>query len=460
MSKRLPFIKGEKISPIHKKIFSSTYLIILGIILILILIGSISTVGITNIKLWVDNQMYIQALKVFALIFVILSLIFITIFISKRGLFFRKSIAVMIERQGYRTKIQNIGSNDVYGGFLGRPEEFYYPTFYFRPIKKGFRLYVKLDGTKFQNDFTELNVIIEPMLDVTLKNKEVIKNYCVYDFEKNKYNKRLIVKEDGTDLVSGDMNINLGSNLNWNVEKVPHALITGGTGSGKTYFIFYIIKELMKMDSIVKILDPKESDLKYLGKFMGDENCAYDTTSILKQLRFAEEEMSLRNNQIFDNEDVNLGDTFKAIGLKPYYVIFDEFPAFISTLANKEKKEVQDRLTNIIMKGRQSGVFVLLTAQRPDADVISGSIRDQLGLRIGLGNMSDDGFRMLFGSKEVEYKTISKSNVGAGYVFIDGVTSVPNYFEAPYLKNFDLVEYIKQKYNKGVEESEENALET
>ena len=41
----------------------------------------------------------------------------------------------------------------------------------------------------------------------------------------------------------------------------------------------------MKMDSIVKILDPKESDLKYLGKFMGDENCAYDTTSILKQLR-------------------------------------------------------------------------------------------------------------------------------------------------------------------------------
>ena len=60
---------------------------------------------------------------------------------------------------------------------------------------------------------------------------------------------------------------------------------------------------------------------------------------------------------------------------------------------------MNDYLINIIMKGRQAGIYVL-TAQRPDADVIKGNVRDQLGLRVSLGNLSNDGYRMTFGQTD------------------------------------------------------------
>ncbi|HEJ8136669.1 TPA: cell division protein FtsK, partial [Staphylococcus aureus] len=72
----------------------------------------------------------------------------------------------------------------------------------------------------------------------------------------------------------------------------------------------------------------------------------------------------------------------------------------------KELQEMNDYLINIIMKGRQAGVFMFLTAQRPDADVIKGNVRDQLGLRVSLGNLSNDGYRMTFGQTDKEFQTI------------------------------------------------------
>lgn len=460
---RLPFFKGERIRVFHKYQFMSIYLIILGLIFIGALLSSLSEINVTDIeqlKNWINDKQYLHSLTMFIIYFVILSIVFAGIFIYKRGIFVRKSIATMIERQGFRTEIQNISSNSTYGAFLGRPESFYYPRFYIKDIKKGFVMYVKLDGTKFQDSYLSLDEIIEPMLDVTLLKRKIIKNYCYYEFMFNKHRTRLVVKnkENSAPVKAGKYEMLFGNNLIWNIASVPHALITGGTGTGKTYFIFYIIKELIKMNSIIKILDPKFADLKFIGKLMGSENHASDKTGILKQLRIAQEEIDTRNEYIFSRDNAQLGDTFKEVGYQPYYIIFDEFTAFNAQLDNKEKKELNGRLTDIIMRGRQSGVFILLTAQRPDANVIDGAIRDQLGLRVALGNMSNDGYRMVFGSSEIKYQTIS--SLGAGYIFVDGKTTIPNYFEAPFLKDFDLVDYVKKHYKNKEGVSDEEEIET
>ena len=117
-------------------------------------------------------------------------------------------------------------------------------------------------------------------------------------------------------------------------------------------------------------------------------------------------------------------------------------------LDNKEKKEVMSKLTNIVVKGRQAGVFVIFATQRPDTDALDGKVRDQLGLRIALGTLSNDGYKMIFGETNTAYKEIGLK--GTGYYQIKEMVDRPKVFLSPYIVNGDLVgqeimELIKER---------------
>ncbi|HDC7389357.1 TPA: cell division protein FtsK, partial [Staphylococcus aureus] len=169
---------------------------------------------------------------------------------------------------------------------------------------------------------------------------------------------------------------------------------------------------------------------------------------ILKQLREANNEMEARFRLMNDSSDYKIGNDFRNFDMRPYFIIFDEVTAFTSTLDKKELQEMNDYLINIIMKGRQAGVFMFLTAQRPDADVIKGNVRDQLGLRVSLGNLSNDGYRMTFGQTDKEFQTIHDSDIGRGYISILGQYNEPILFDAPLMEQYDFVEDVKQILNK------------
>jgi hypothetical protein len=92
-----------------------------------------------------------------------------------------------------------------------------------------------------------------------------------------------------------------------------------------------------------------------------------------------------------------------------------------------------------------------LILQRPDASILDGAIRDQLGCRALLSNASTEAAHMIFGSSDVEYKAITEK--GGGYIKIDG-QGKERYFEAPYLgKDFNFIEELK-KYQKDVSAEE------
>ena len=59
-------------------------------------------------------------------------------------------------------------------------------------------------------------------------------------------------------------------NLVWEYDSLPHALICGGTGGGKTYFLLTIIEALLRTNADLYILDPKNADLADLGTVMGN----------------------------------------------------------------------------------------------------------------------------------------------------------------------------------------------
>src|SRR5699024_11330638 len=56
-------------------------------------------------------------------------------------------------------------------------------------------------------------------------------------------------------------NIPLDSKKSWDFYKIPHALISSSTGSGKTYMVFYQLLEFAKRGADIYLIDPKRSDL-------------------------------------------------------------------------------------------------------------------------------------------------------------------------------------------------------
>ncbi|HHQ5170690.1 TPA: FtsK/SpoIIIE domain-containing protein [Staphylococcus aureus] len=363
--------------------------------------------------------------------------------------FREKDLAEMIETQGFHNRTVIKKTTEYLDIDYKKTEYDYYPTMFYKRRRKTFIIHVKKDGSRFQDHYLELESIIEPMFNCELVEKRHIGRYLRYEFMPLKYKKRIVMEgTEAPETIYYDTKIYITHQILWDFVKAPHALITGVTGGGKTYFLFYMIRELIKRSAEVRLLDPKISDLSFMKNVIGTEKVADTKGQIFKQLREANEEMERRFRMMSESEHYKLGNNFRNFDLPPYFVIFDEVTAFTSTLDKKELQEMNDYLINIIMKGRQAGVFMFLTAQRPDADVIKGNVRDQLGLRVSMGNLSADGYRMTFGQTDKVFQPIHESDIGRGYISILGQYNEPILFDAPLMEQYDFVEDVKQLLNK------------
>ncbi|MEA1223055.1 MULTISPECIES: FtsK/SpoIIIE domain-containing protein [Staphylococcus] len=363
--------------------------------------------------------------------------------------FREKDLAEMIETQGFHNRSVIKKTTEYLDIDYKKTEYDYYPTLFYKRKRKTFVIHVKKDGSRFQDHYLELESIIEPMFNCELVEKRHIGRYLRYEFMPLKYKKRIVMEgTEAPETTYYDTKIYITHQILWDFVKAPHALITGVTGGGKTYFLFYMIRELFKRDAEVRLLDPKVSDLSFMKNVIGTEKVADTKGQIFKQLREANEEMEHRFRMMSESEQYQLGSNFRNFDLPPYFVIFDEVTAFTSTLDKKELQEMNDYLINIIMKGRQAGVFMFLTAQRPDADVIKGNVRDQLGLRVSMGNLSVDGYRMTFGQTDKDFQPIHESDIGRGYISILGQYNEPILFDAPLMEQYDFVADVKQILNK------------
>lgn len=363
--------------------------------------------------------------------------------------FREKDLAEMIETQGFHNRTVIKKTTEYLDIDYKKTEYDYYPTLFYKRRRKTFVIHVKKDGSRFQYDYLELESIIEPMFNCELVEKRHIGRYLRYEFMPLKYKKRIVMEgTEAPETTYYDTKIYITHQILWDFVKAPHALITGVTGGGKTYFLFYMIRELFKRDAEVRLLDPKVSDLSFMKNVIGAEKVADTKGQIFKQLREANEEMEHRFRMMSESKQYQLGSNFRNFDLPPYFVIFDEVTAFTSTLDKKELQEMNDYLINIIMKGRQAGVFMFLTAQRPDADVIKGNVRDQLGLRVSMGNLSADGYRMTFGQTDKAFQSIHESDIGRGYISILGQYNEPILFDAPLMEQYDFVADVKQILNK------------
>ncbi|KZK04791.1 FtsK/SpoIIIE family protein [Lactococcus cremoris] len=93
-------------------------------------------------------------------------------------------------------------------------------------------------------------------------------------------------------------------------------------------------------------------------------------------------------------------------------MLFDEWAAFISSLDYREFDEVIQILTQIVLKGRQSGVFLILTVQRPDAECLKSVLRDNFMKWLAVGRLTGLGYWMIFGNEhKKKFSNISKTKL-------------------------------------------------
>jgi S-DNA-T family DNA segregation ATPase FtsK/SpoIIIE len=169
-----------------------------------------------------------------------------------------------------------------------------------------------------------------------------------------------------------------------------HALVAGSSGSGKSEFLKQMAASLMQRGSPsllrLSIVDPKRLTFSALtGSPFLNEPVISDMEAAMACLRRVVTDMEQRYARLadegFESLSQRMADRRYDI---PYYVlIFDEFTDLI--LGDKDrKKEFEELVARIAVKGRAAGIHLVLSTQRPDHKVVTGQIKANLPLKICL----------------------------------------------------------------------------
>src|SRR5699024_2244972 len=147
-------------------------------------------------------------------------------------------------------------------------------------------------------------------------------------------------------------------------DKLPHMLIAGGTGGGKSYFILTLIEALLKTDAKLYVLDPKNADLADLSAVMPDVYYKQEDMTACSDQFY--EDMMRRNVDMKTMTNYKTGESYAYLGLPALFLIFDEYTS-IMEMIGKESVKVMSKLKHIVMLGRHSGFSLVRACQRPDA---------------------------------------------------------------------------------------------
>ncbi|MDR0298780.1 MAG: hypothetical protein LBI13_01645 [Streptococcaceae bacterium] len=321
----------------------------------------------------------------------------------------------------------------------GRGEKIKLPPVYVKKLDYATLAVTVEMGGKLMRELDKLPTDLEKLFFADFKERNDFREhrlfskhaYTQFIFSDNKEAQRLPISELAYDMKKG---VRLMDGEYWDFVHNPHLLVAGGTGGGKTIFLLALLKVLASF-SLLEICDPKKSDLSVLDNFKVFKGHVYsEIEDIMSCLQSAVVFMDDRYRQMgLDSEhpeDVKIGNNYQSYGLPPQFIVIDEWTAFIASLDIRKASSMDDLMAQLILKGRQAGVFLIVAMQRPDAEYLSGNLRDNMMARLSLGKLSKSGYRMIFGQdyEDKNYLYI-KSKIGRGYAALDG--GMPSEFFSP-----------------------------
>jgi S-DNA-T family DNA segregation ATPase FtsK/SpoIIIE len=240
-----------------------------------------------------------------------------------------------------------------------------------------------------------------------------------------------------------------------NLAKMPHALIAGTTGSGKSVTIHSVITSLLYRngpeDLRLIMVDPKRVELTLYNKIPHLLTPVItDPKKAILSLKWAAKEMDrrydvLQNEAVRDIESYHTTIRGKKKGVEtermPYIVIIiDE----LADIMQAYPRELESAIVRLAQMSRAVGIHLILSTQRPSVNVITGLIKANVPTRVALQVSSQIDSRTILDQGGAE------KLLGAGdMLYATGEMSQPERLQSAFISEEEVkkvVEYLKKEY--------------
>ncbi|MEX2007493.1 MAG: DNA translocase FtsK 4TM domain-containing protein [Candidatus Levyibacteriota bacterium] len=247
-----------------------------------------------------------------------------------------------------------------------------------------------------------------------------------------------------------------GSPVVADIAKMPHVLVAGTTGSGKSVLINSFISTLLFRASPSEIklimIDPKRVELTgYNGIPHLMTPVIVEVEKILASLKWAMDEMDRRYKTFAERGVRNIDSYNELAGFQalPYIVIFIDELADLMSFA---PVEVEDAIARLAQMARATGIHLVIATQRPSVDVITGLIKANVPCRIAFNVSSMIDSRVILDSPGAE-KLLGRGDM----LYIPPDQAKPTRIQGAYVSDKEvkkLVDFLKAK-SPAVEYTEE-----
>lgn len=257
--------------------------------------------------------------------------------------------------------------------------------------------------------------------------------YSVFILEDVGSDKRL----DVTSVISSAVpfKIVLQKGLIVDFEKSPGLGLFGKSGAGKTTTLISFLAQFLAGGSQVYLVDGK-NELQALSNVL---QRASGVSDVLSMLGYVVAQMEQREDFLGKEggRQQRLGLKASDVGLTPLVVAIDELGALVASAQAKEKAELFALLTQIALKGRSSGVILVVASQFASVDTIPNAVRSQLSTKILLGGAPAELVRMVFPTASPGARSARQFE---GFVYIDGQRGrEPSRYQVPALGKLENV---------------------
>ena len=259
--------------------------------------------------------------------------------------------------------------------------------------------------------------------------------------------------------------IKLQNDLIWQLNKACHGIISGVTNSGKTTTIYQIIlscflngvndiKNDIK-DGSLYLVDPK-NEFTALNSFYS--NIYSEIPAIFEMLEEVNSNLEKRQKYISEmiSKTGKLGATAYDFDIKCDIIIIDELTSLISSIPTSKKEEFnQDRfyrlISQIIQRGRSSGVYIIFAGQNFNSETLKIAIRNAPAFRLLLGDGTQEDYKFIFSNNTETIKRGLPAKF-MGYYTLAGFVNNPQRFFVPNLHKYKLntLDSFQKAYKKGL----------